>query len=73
MNVYITFSFHLLYVGLGGLCCKPAATTNSFRQLLFKVEDRSVQDFRFPKWKVFANRKIKDLYQKAIKSEAVNL
>ena len=44
-------------------------TTNPFRQLLPKEEDLPNRDLR--KWKIFPNRKIKYLYQKARKSEAV--
>ena len=45
-------------------------TTNPFRQLFPKGEDLPVQDFR--KRKIFPNGKIKDLYQKALKNEAVS-
>ena len=45
---------------------QSVATTNPFRQLLPK-EDFPAQEFQ--KWKIFPNRKINDLYQKAIKSK----
>ena len=46
-------------------------TTNPFWQLLPKEEDLLVRDLQ--KWKIFPNRNIKNLYQKAIKREGVSL
>ena len=59
-------SLKVLYTALQQVC-----TTNPFQQLLPKEEDLPVWDLQ--KWKIIPNRKIKDLYQKAIKSEAVSL
>ena len=58
-------------MSLINLFFSPRNTTNPISQLLPKEEDLPVRDLR--KWKIFPKRKIKDLYQKAIKSEAVSL